>query len=122
MNDMTLNTTDATAVDTTPVQTAIERFMFGAKCLQKAMTKADASDSVLAAQRAEVKTLREKVSAALNGEGDFDAESKAFKAANNKLDKLMDGRESTLRDAKAGIDSLRRALDAVADDLRELED
>lgn len=122
MTDMTLNTANATAADATAVlQTPIERFMFGAKCLQKAMAKTDASDDVLAAQRAEVKTLREKVSAALNGDGDFDAAGKAFKVANNKLDKLLDARESALRDAKAGVDALRRALDALADDLRELE-
>ena len=34
MNDMTLNTANATAADATAVlQTPIERFMFGAKCL-----------------------------------------------------------------------------------------
>lgn len=123
MNDMTLNTTDATAVDSAAVvQTAIERFMFGAKCLQKAMTKASGSDETLFNQRLEIQQLRDDVSKALAGDGDFDAASRAFKAANNKLDKLIDARDATLKDAKAGIDALRRALDAVADDLRDLED
>lgn len=123
MNDMTLNTTDATAIDTAAVaQTPIERFMFGAKCLQKAMVKTTASDEVMFNQRVEIQQLRDAVTDALNGKGDFDAASKAFKAANNKLDKMIDARDAALRDAKAGVDALRRALDAVADDLRDLED
>lgn len=123
MNDMTLNTTNATAVDTAAVvQTATDRFMLGAKALQKAMTKAGNSDEALFNQRLEIQQLRDDVTKALGGDGDFDAASKAFKAANNKLDKLIDARDATLRDAKAGVDALRRALDVVADDLRDLED
>ena len=106
----------------TPAQSSIERFAFGAKALQKAMAKADASDTALFNQRVEIQKLRDAVTDALAGDGDFDAASKAFKAANNKLDKLIDARDSVLKDAKAGVDALRRALDAVADDLRDLED
>ena len=106
----------------TPAQTPIDRFMLGAKALQKAVARAAASDETLFNQRLEIQQLREAVTDALAGNGDFDAASKAFKAANNKLDKLIDNRDSILRDAKLGVDALRRALDAVADDLRELED
>lgn len=117
--------TDMSTLDTqdaAPSQTSIERFMFGAKALQKAVAKAAASDEALFNQRLEIQQLRDNVTKALSGEGDFDAASKAFKVANNKLDKMIDTRDATLRDAKAGVDALRRALDAVADDLRDLED
>ena len=117
--------TDMSTLDTqdaAPSQTSIERFMFGAKALQKAVAKAAASDEALFNQRVEIQQLRDDVTKALNGEGDFDTASKAFKVANNKLDKMIDARDATLRDAKAGVDALRRALDAVADDLRDLED
>jgi len=117
--------TDMSTLDTqaaAPSQTSIERFMFGAKALQKAIAKTGASDEALFNQRVEIQQLRDDVTKALNGEGDFDAASKAFKAANNKLDKMIDARDATLRDAKAGVDALRRALDAVADELRDLED
>lgn len=103
-------------------ETAIDRFMLGAKALQKAVARATASDETLFNQRLEIQQLREAVTAALAGNGDFDAASKAFKAANNKLDKLIDARNANLANAKAGVDALRRALDAVADDLRDLED
>lgn len=106
----------------TPTETPIDRFMAGAKFLQKSVAKAATSDEVLFAQRLEIQKLRDDVTKALGGEGDFDAASKAFKAANNKLDKLLDARDATLRSAKEGVDALRRALDAVADDLRDLED
>lgn len=107
---------------TATTETAIDRFMLGAKALQKAVARAVASDETLFNQRLEIQQLRETVTAALAGNGDFDAASKAFKAANNKLDKLIDARNSNLGNAKAGVDALRRALDAVADDLRDLED
>lgn len=107
---------------TATTETAIDRFMQGAKALQKAVARAVASDETLFNQRLEIQQLREAVTNALAGNGDFDTASKAFKAANNKLDKLIDARNSNLANAKAGVDALRRALDAVADDLRDLED
>lgn len=117
MNDLpTLNT------PATPAQSSIERFTAGAKLLQKGFAKAEASDTALFNQRVEIQKLRDAVTDALAGKGDFDAASKAFKAANNKLDKMIDARDSTLRDAKEAIAALHAMLDAVADDLRDLED
>ena len=107
---------------TATTETSIDRFMLGAKALQKAVARAAASDEALFNQRLEIQQLREAVTDALAGNGDFDAASKAFKAANNKLDKLIDARNANLANAKAGVDALRRALDTVADDLRDLED
>lgn len=123
LNPITIDeSTDMNDLPTATAETAIDRFMLGAKALQKAVARAVASDETLFNQRLEIQQLRETVTAALVGNGDFDAASKAFKAANNKLDKLIDARNSNLGNAKAGVDALRRALDAVADDLRDLED
>lgn len=123
LNPITIDeSTDMNDLPTATAETAIDRFMLGAKALQKAVARAVASDETLFNQRLEIQQLRETVTAALAGNGDFDAASKAFKAANNKLDKLIDARNSNLANAKAGVDALRRALDAVADDLRDLED
>ena len=123
LNPITIDeSTDMNDLPTATAETAIDRFMLGAKALQKAVARATASDETLFNQRLEIQQLRETVTAALAGNGDFDAASKAFKAANNKLDKLIDARNANLANAKAGVDALRRALDAVADDLRDLED
>ena len=123
LNPITIDeSTDMNNLPTATAETAIDRFMLGAKALQKAVARAAASDEALFNQRLEIQQLREAVTDALAGNGDFDAASKAFKAANNKLDKLIDARNSNLANAKAGVDALRRALDAVADDLRDLED
>ena len=123
LNPITINeNTDMNDLPTATAETSIDRFMLGAKALQKAVARAAASDEALFNQRLEIQQLREAVTDALAGNGDFDAASKAFKAANNKLDKLIDARNSNLASAKAGVDALRRALDAVADDLRDLED
>ena len=123
LNPITIDeSTDMNNLPTATAETAIDRFMLGAKALQKAVARAAASDEALFNQRLEIQQLREAVTDALAGNGDFDAASKAFKSANNKLDKLIDARNSNLANAKAGVDALRRALDAVADDLRDLED
>jgi len=123
LNPITIDeNTDMNDLSTANAETAIDRFMLGAKALQKAVARATASDETLFNQRLEIQQLREAVTNALAGNGDFDAASKAFKAANNKLDKLIDARNANLANAKAGVDALRRALDAVADDLRDLED
>lgn len=122
MTDLTLNTTDAVAVQTAEVvATPIDKFLAGAKALHKAFTKITASEEALFDQRLEVQQLREAVTDALAGKGDFDAASKAFKQGNNKLDKLIDANTGSLDNAKAGVDAMRRALDDLADDLRAME-
>lgn len=122
MTPMTdIDTTDAVTTDTIVVPT-VDRFAAGAKALQKAFAKAGSADDLLFNQRLEIQQLRDSVSEALNGNGDFDAASKAFKASNNKLDKMIDARDATLRDAKAGITALRGALDDLYAELLDLED
>lgn len=122
MTDLTLNTTDATEVAVAEaIATPVDKFLAGAKALHKAFAKIAASEEALFDQRLEVQQLREAVTDALAGKGDFDAASKAFKQGNNKLDKLIDANTSSLDNAKAGVDALRRALDDLADDLRAME-
>lgn len=122
MTDMNLNTTDATEVAATEaLTTPIDKFLAGSKSLHKAFTKITAGEETLSNQRIVVQQLREDVTAALNGKGDFDEASKAFKQGNNKLDKLMDANSATLKSALIGINALRFALDDLEDDLRVME-
>lgn len=113
--------TDTNMQTTNNAETTISRFLNGAKALGKAFAKIEGADQALFDQRVETQQCREAVSAALAGDGDFDAASKAFKVANNKLDKLMDAGNGALANARAGVDALRRALDALADDLSAME-
>lgn len=122
MTDMTLNTTDVTEVAATEVlATPIDKFLAGAKALHKAFAKIASGEDALTDQRIVVQQLREDVTAALNGTGNFDEASKAFKQGNNKLDKMMDANTATLNSALVGINALRFALDDLEDDLRSME-
>ncbi len=122
MTDMNLNTTDAIEVAATEVLTTpIDKFLAGSKSLHKAFAKITAGEETLSNQRIVVQQLREDVTAALNGKGDFDEASKAFKQGNNKLDKMMDANSATLKSALIGINALRFALDDLEDDLRSME-
>lgn len=122
MTDMNLNTADATEVAAAEVLvTPIDKFLAGSKALHKAFAKIAAGEETLSNQRIIVQQLREDVTAALNGKGDFDEASKAFKQGNNKLDKMMDANTATLNSALAGVDALRQALDDLEDDLRSME-
>ena len=122
MTDMNLNTTDATEVAATEaLVTPIDKFLAGAKALHKAFAKIAGAEDALTDQRIIVQQLREDVSAALNGTGNFDEASKAFKQGNNKLDKMLDANTAALNSALAGVDALRQALDGLKDDLRAME-
>ena len=124
MNDLTqVDTTDATATALVPAAVN-PATVFGdaARSVQKAAARAQVADLALLDQRLEVQTLRDAVTAALNGDGDFDAASKAFKAANNKVDKLIDTRDAAVKFALDGITAVRGLLDSMTDQLRILED
>lgn len=123
LNTTDLNTATATEVPAAEVApTAIEKLLAGSKVLAKLVDKVNQIDAATADQRLEVQMIKEEVTAALSGQGDFAAASKAFQVANNKLDKLLEARESALSSAKLGQKALRDHLDAVADQLRALED
>jgi DNA-binding transcriptional regulator LsrR (DeoR family) len=108
MNDLTLNTTgavEATLVTPATVElNAVEKLLFASRAIAGSIKKVEAADE------------------STSGTGDFDAASRAFKAGNNKLDRLIDTRESMLSGAKAGVKAIRDLLDAVSDQLRALED
>jgi hypothetical protein len=126
MNDLTLNTTgavEATLVTPATVElNAVEKLLFASRAIAGSIKKVEAADESTFDQRLAVQQLRDDVTAALSGTGDFDAASRAFKAGNNKLDRLIDTRESMLSGAKAGVKAIRDLLDAVSDQLRALED
>lgn len=122
MNMMTdIDTTNATEATDSTVVSLPERFFAGSKALVKLFAKLDLSDDLLRDQRKEVQARREDVTAAMAGNGDFAAASKAFQKVNNQLDKLLDNRNALIGSARAGVDALRRALDELSDELNRLE-
>lgn len=125
MNDLTLNTANATEatldVAVVPTVTNLDRFLAGTKSLQRAMLKAKQSEPLLATARLEIAVLKDQVTAALSGTGDFDATSRAFKAAATKLDKLMEANELAIGTARAGVNALKSALGGLGDDIDDLE-
>lgn len=120
--NVTLDTTTATPATLTPEMSAVEKLLFASRSIAGSIKKVEAADENTFNQRVAVQQLRDDVTAALAGDGDFDAASKAFKAGNNKLDRLIDNRDSMLSGAKAGVKAIRDLLDSVSDQLRDMED
>lgn len=120
--NVTLDTTTATPATLTPEMSAVEKLLFASRSIAGSIKKVEAADENTFNQRVAVQQLRDDVTAALAGDGDFDAASKAFKAGNNKLDRLIDSRDSMLSGAKAGVKAIRDLLDSVSDQLRDMED
>ena len=120
--NVTLDTTTATPATLTPEMSAVEKLLFASRAIAGSIKKVEAADENTFNQRVAVQQLRDDVTAALAGDGDFDAASKAFKAGNNKLDRLIDSRDSMLSGAKAGVKAIRDLLDSVSDQLRDMED
>lgn len=127
MNDLTLDTTNAAAatdalVPATPQMNAVDKLLIAARSMGSLVKKVEAADESTFNQRLAVQLLRDDVTDALAGNGDFDAASRAFKAGNNKLDRMLENRETMLSGAKAGVKAIRDLMDAVSDQLRDLED
>mgnify|MGYP003452951833 FL=1 len=120
--NVTLDTTNATPATLAPEMSAVEKLLFASRSIAGSIKKVEAADENTFNQRVAVQQLRDDVTAALAGDGDFDAASKAFKAGNNKLDRLIDNRDSMLSGAKAGVKAIRDLLDSVSDQLRDMED
>lgn len=120
--NVNLNTATATPATLTPEMSAVEKLLFASRAIAGSIKKVEAADENTFTQRVAVQKLRDDVTAALAGDGDFDAASKAFKAGNNKLDRLIDNRDSMLSGAKAGVKAIRDLLDSVSDQLRDMED
>lgn len=120
--NVTLDATTATPATLGQEMTAVEKLLFASRAIAGSIKKVEAADENTFNQRVAVQQLRDDVTAALAGDGDFDAASKAFKAGNNKLDRLIDNRDSMLSGAKAGVKAIRDLLDSVSDQLRDMED
>lgn len=124
MNDLTqVDTTNATEVDSVEPITVTVSSLFAAasKSLQKQFLSALNAADDIDAQYAAIQAARADVAIALEGSGDFDAAGKAFKAANNKLDKLINGRDAVIDSAQQGIAAMRKLLNMMEADLAKLE-
>ena len=100
------------------VANPIDDLAAGAKALVKALNNIGQSAANVKTQREVVTKLRVDIARALDAGGEgFDAASKAYKSANNKLDKLIDASESSVDHARAGICALRAVLDTLEDSL-----
>lgn len=123
MNDIVdLNTDNAVEVPAVEVVVApTDRLANATKTVTRSMAKLFALDEQLATQQGIVTTAKDAVTEALtNGKG-FDEAGRAFKAANNKLDKLLESRELLTLALQEDLDEVRFATDSVAALLRSLE-
>jgi hypothetical protein len=118
-NLTTIDTTDATAA--TAVASPADLLLIAAKLVAKTLTKITATDELLADQQIAVQAAKQKVADALAGDGSFDDAGRVFKAANNKLDKLLETREALVSNANADLDAVRAQIAAVQAQLRALD-
>jgi hypothetical protein len=125
MNDLTLNTENATEVAATGIAMVLapsDRLLLAAKLVAKSLAKVTLLDDQLADLTIALSTTKQRVTDALsNGGTGFDDASRAFKQANNKLDKLLESREAVVRTAQFDLDAVRDTLAAVQSQLRSLE-
>lgn len=127
MTDLNVNTdlTTATEVATTDIAVVLapsDRLLLAAKLVAKSLAKVTLLDDQLADQTIALSTTKQRVtdSLSLGGNG-FDDASRAFKQANNKLDKLLESRELVVRTVQHDLDAVRDTLAAVSAQLRSLE-
>ena len=123
MNDLTLNTENAVEITVVEiVQAPSDRLLLAAKLISKSLAKVTLLDDQLADQTIALSSTKQRVTEALtNGGTGFDDASRAFKQANNKLDKLLESRELVVRTAQLDLDAIRDTLGAVSAQLRSLE-
>lgn len=123
MNDLTLNTENATEVTTVVVVVpASDRLLLAAKLVSRTVGKVALLDGQLADQTIAVSVAKQRVTEALSNNGTgFDDASRVFKAANNKLDKLLEAREAAVNTAQLDLDAARDTIAAVQAQLRNLE-
>lgn len=117
----TLNEIDTTNAVAAVVATPADTLMLAAKLVARSVAKIAATDDLLAAQQVLVQGAKDKVAAALAGDGSFDDAGRVFKAANNKLDKLLETREALVSNANADLDAVRDQIAAVQAQLRALD-
>ena len=127
MNDITtIDTTDAVATaapaDVAEVVVALpDLFKSTSASLVKALVKAHTLNQAVTDQYELVKTAQDAVHDAMNGVGNFDEASKAFKALNNKIDKMIDQRDVALYAVNQYVSSITAQLDRIVADIDSLE-
>lgn len=122
-NNDDLAVSDATTNAATENPAIQDQVATGVKALLKAVKRIDASAQAVADQRALVAQLRDDITRALDAGGDgFDAAGRAYKSANNKLDRLMDSNAAAIGFAKDGIEAVRKLLDQLEADLAAKEE
>lgn len=123
MTDLTLNTDNVTDAVIEVIASPSDRLLIAAKLVARTVARVTAIDTLLADQTIALSTSKQRVTEALaNGGTGFDEASRAFKAANNKLDKLLESRESLVGTAQLDLDAARDTIAAVQAQLRGLSD
>ena len=122
MTDLNVNTDTTNATEVTLALSPSDRLLFAAKLVSKSLAKVTLLDDQLADQTIALSSTKQRVTEALtNGGTGFDDASRAFKQANNKLDKLLESRELVVRTAQLDLDAIRDTLAAVQAQLHSLE-
>lgn len=122
MTDLNVNT-DVTDAVIEVIASPSDRLLIAAKLVARTVARVTAIDTLLADQTIALSTSKQRVTEALaNGGTGFDEASRAFKAANNKLDKLLESRESLVGTAQLDLDAARDTIAAVQAQLRGLSD
>lgn len=122
MTDLNVNT-DVTDAVIEVIASPSDRLLIAAKLVARTVARATALDGQLADQTIAVSVTKQRVTEALtNGGAGFDDASRAFKQANNKLDKLLESRESLVGTAQLDLDAARDTIAAVQAQLRGLSD
>jgi hypothetical protein len=101
--------------------TTAHTLLTAATVVSRAMAKIHNLDEASTEARNMISRTKRAVADALDGDGDFDAASRTFKAANNKLDKLLEQRESLATNLAADLDAASAALAAVTADIRQMD-
>ena len=122
MTDLNVNP-DVTDAVIEVIASPSDRLLIAAKLVARTVARVTAIDTLLADQTIALSTTKQRVTEALaNGGTGFDEASRAFKAANNKLDKLLESRESLVGTAQLDLDAARDTIAAVQAQLRGLSD
>lgn len=122
MTDLNVHT-DVTDAVIEVTASPSDRLLIAAKLVARTVARVTAIDTLLADQTIALSTSKQRVTEALaNGGTGFDEASRAFKAANNKLDKLLESRESLVGTAQLDLDAARDTIAAVQAQLRGLSD
>lgn len=122
MTDLNVNTDTTNATEVTLALSPSDRLLLAAKLISKSLAKVTLLDDQLADQTIALSSTKQRVTEALtNGGTGFDDASRAFKQANNKLDKLLESRELVVRTAQLDLDAIRDTLAAVQAQLHSLE-